>query len=92
MDSGEWAAGEAGCRGTSPVLRVPYVRHSVWLQPPGHLMLHGLVKSFWKVLLAPKKQNQPAYPWALDDKTKQLMRSRAAHLKRGIADCGRSYR
>lgn len=76
MESGEWRAKEEGCRGMSPLMDLPYVLHStLWPQPIGDLFGHGLVKSLFKCVLAPKKNGQEKDPWTLTDTAKATMRA-----------------
>lgn len=89
----QWDASTAGCRGVSPfVERLPYVSlGTLFPLPIGHLMLLGLIKSFWGLALTKVKRGQPRPLYVLPNATRRELTRRCGHF-RVTADFGRDAR
>jgi hypothetical protein len=63
----------------------------IWLLPLGHMLLLGLVKSLWLLLLQRQKKNELRPPYVLANKVKKELTRRTGHL-RITGDFGRPLR
>ena len=88
--SGEKLPEDVGCHGLSPVPAVlDYIDYStIWVLPVAHMMLHGVGKSLWKLLLVTVPRGQPRPAYALSGTTRHLLQARAQEID-CIADFGR---
>jgi hypothetical protein len=92
VESGAWAASNAGCHGKSLLVeRLKYLKYTdVMVVPVCHAFLLGLLKDFWALLLDPPKGTGKDAWFRLPAKHRKVMRARSQGIKLTL-DHGRPY-
>ena len=90
---GQKLPGDLGCNVVSPIPdMLDYVDYSaIWVLPVAHLLLHGVVATYWKMMLFHVQRGESRPPYALPNATRRLLQARGAEIE-VTADFGRPYR
>ena len=90
VQNGKKRPEDVGCHGMSPFAAVlEYLDCScVWVLPVAHMLLHGVGKSLWKILLTTVPRGEPKPPYVLASSTRRLLQARAQEID-CTADFGR---
>ena len=82
VQSGQKKPSHVGCNGWCAIpRRLHYIDYStIFVLPVAHMLLLGLVKGFWKLLLQtiPRGEQRPAY--VINGKTRRVMSQRAKEV------------
>ena len=73
---------DVGCHGISCIsAALPYVDAStIWVLPPGHMLLHGIGKGLWKCLLLTVARGQPRPAYVLSNDVRRVLQARTQEI------------